>query len=70
MARVLQMGSIEQVTIALAQREHADLVMLAPGLGGILPEILHAVNCPVMSVRYAVPMIRPKSFGAELATHR
>ena len=57
---------MEQVTVMLAEREGADLVMLAPGLGSRLPQIARYVACPVMAVRYAIPMIRPRSFGAEL----
>ena len=64
--RVAEVGSVEQVTVMLAERECADLVMLAPGLGSRLPQIARQVACPVMAVRYAIPMIRPKSFGAEL----
>ena len=64
--RVAEVGSVEQVTVMLAERECADLVMLAPGLGSRLPQIARHVACPVMAVRYAIPMIRPKSFGAEL----
>jgi nucleotide-binding universal stress UspA family protein len=64
---VAEVGSVEQVTVALAERERADLVMLAPGLGSLLPQIARHVACPVMAVRYAIPMIRPKSFGAKLA---
>jgi nucleotide-binding universal stress UspA family protein len=63
--RVTAVGSVEQVTVMLAERECADLVMLAPGLGSRLPQIARQVACPVMAVRYAIPMIRPKSFGAE-----
>lgn len=66
--RVTEVGSVEHVTLALAERESADLVMLAPGLGPLLPEIVRLVQCPVMAVRYAIPMIRPKSFGAETIT--
>jgi hypothetical protein len=51
----------------LAEREGADLVMLAPGLGSRLPLIARHVACPVMAVRYAIPMIRPRSFAAEPA---
>jgi nucleotide-binding universal stress UspA family protein len=65
-ALVFEVGTVEQVTLMLATRESADLVMLAPGLGSLLPEIVRHVECPVMAVRYATPMIRPKSFGAEL----
>lgn len=64
--RVAEVGSVEQVTVMLAERECADLVMLAPGLGSRLPQIARHVACPVMAVRYAIPMIRPKSLGAEL----
>jgi nucleotide-binding universal stress UspA family protein len=64
---VFEVGTVEQVTLMLAHRESADLVMLAPGLGSLLPEIVRHVECPVMAVRYATPMIRPKSFGAEPA---
>ncbi len=64
--RVAEVGSVEQVTVMLAEKEGADLVMLAPGLGSRLPQIARHVACPVMAVRYAIPMIRPKSFGAEL----
>jgi nucleotide-binding universal stress UspA family protein len=63
---VAEVGSVEQVTVMLAERECADLVMLAPGLGSRLPQIARQVACPVMAVRYAIPMIRPKSFAAEL----
>ena len=63
---VAEVGSVEQVTLTLAERECADLVMLAPGLGSRLPQIARYVACPVMAVRYAIPMIRPKSLGAEL----
>ncbi len=62
--RVAEVGSVEEVTIQLARRECADLVMLAPGLGSRLPLLARQVACPVMAVRYAIPMIRPKSFGA------
>jgi nucleotide-binding universal stress UspA family protein len=65
--RVAEAGSVEQVTVMLAERECADLVMLAPGLGSRLPQIARHVACPVMAVRYAIPMIRSNSFGAELA---
>jgi len=64
--RVAEIGSVEQVTVMLAERECADLVMLAPGLGSRLPQIARHVACPVMAVRYAIPMIRPRSFGTEL----
>ena len=64
--RVAELGSVEQVTVMLAERESADLVMLAPGLGSRLPEIAGQVACPVMAVRYAIPMIRPRAFGAKL----
>ena len=64
--RVAEAGSVEQVTVMLAEREGADLVMLAPGLGSRLPLIARHVACPVMAVRYAIPMIRPRSFVAEL----
>jgi nucleotide-binding universal stress UspA family protein len=66
--RVAEAGSVEQVTIMLAERESADLVMLGPGLGSLLPLLTHAVACPVMAVRYAIPMIRPKSFGAAVSS--
>jgi nucleotide-binding universal stress UspA family protein len=59
--RVLETGSVEQVTVALAERESADLVMLAPGLGELLQPIVRHVACPVMTVRYAIPMVRPKT---------
>ena len=62
--RVLEIGSVEQVTLTLAERESADLVMLAPGLGSLLPQMVRQVSCPVMIVRYAIPMIRPKWLGA------
>ncbi|MGZ4832178.1 MAG: universal stress protein [Terriglobales bacterium] len=68
-APIFEIGTVEQVTIMLAQRESADLVMLAPGLGWLLPKIVQHLACPVMSVRYAIPMIRPKSFGAEIASN-
>jgi nucleotide-binding universal stress UspA family protein len=64
--RVAEAGSVEQVTVMLAERERADLVMLAPGLGSRLPQIARHVACPVMAVRYAIPMVRPKSLGVEL----
>ena len=64
--RVAEVGSVEQVAIMLAERECADLVMLAPGLGSRLPQIARHVACPVMAVRYAIPMVRPKSLRAEL----
>jgi nucleotide-binding universal stress UspA family protein len=64
--RVAEVGSMEQVTVTLAERECADLVMLAPGLGSWLPQIARQVNCPVMAVRYAIPMIHPKSLRAKL----
>jgi hypothetical protein len=60
-------GTVEQVTIMLAERESADLVMLGPGLASLLPLMARAVACPVMAVRYAIPMIRPKTLGAERA---
>ncbi len=68
--RLLELGSVEEVTVMLARRESPDLVMLAPGLGGLLPELLPLVDCPVMTVRYAIPMIRPQTFGAELVTRK
>jgi len=64
--RVAEVGSVEQVTVMLAERKCADLVMLAPGLGSRLQQIGGQVACPVMAVRYAIPMIRPKSFRAKL----
>jgi len=66
--RVAEAGSVEQVTIMLAERKSADLVMLGPGLGSLLPLMTRAVACPVMAVRYAIPMIRPKSFGAAVSS--
>jgi nucleotide-binding universal stress UspA family protein len=68
--RVAEVGRVEQVTVMLAERECADLVMLAPGLGSRLPQIARHVSCPVMAVRYAIPMIRPKSLGVELTRSR
>jgi nucleotide-binding universal stress UspA family protein len=65
--RVPRLGSVEQVTVMLAERESADLVMLGPGLGSMLPQVARHVACPVMIVRYAIPMIRPKSFGVRPA---
>ncbi|MBZ5566631.1 MAG: universal stress protein, partial [Acidobacteriia bacterium] len=62
--RVLEIGSVEQVTLMLTERESADLVMLAPGLGSLLSQVVRHASCPVMIVRYAIPMIRPKSLGA------
>jgi nucleotide-binding universal stress UspA family protein len=62
--RVAEVGTVEQVTIMLAERESADLVMLGPGLGSLLPLVSRQVACPVMMIRYAIAMIRPKSFGA------
>jgi nucleotide-binding universal stress UspA family protein len=64
--RVAEAGSVEHVTVMLAERERADLVMLAPGLGSRLPLIARHVACPVMAVRYAIPMIRPRTFGVKL----
>lgn len=61
--RVAELGSVEQVTVMLAERECADLVMLAPGLGSRLPQIARHVACPVMAVRYAIPMIRPRTIS-------
>jgi len=66
---VFEVGSVEQVAVELAERESADLVMLAPGLGWLLPAIVKRVSCPVMTVRYAIPMVRPKTLGAELVTN-
>ncbi len=68
--RVLEIGSVEHVAVALAERESADLLMLAPGLGWLLPEMVRHVACPVMTVRYATPIIRPKTLGAEVVTHQ
>jgi hypothetical protein len=62
---VFELGSVEQVAVSMAERESADLVMLAPGLGWLLPAIVKQVSCPVMTVRYAIPMVRPKTMGAE-----
>ncbi len=62
---VFELGSVEQVAVDLAARESADLVMLAPGLGWLLPTIVKRVSCPVMTVRYAIPMLRPNTLGAE-----
>ncbi len=63
---VFDVGSVAQVAVELAERESADLVMLAPGLGWLLPTIIKRVLCPVMTVRYATPMLRPKTLGAEI----
>lgn len=62
--RVLEIGTVEQVTVALAERESADLVMLAPGMGELLRPIARHVACPVMAVRYAIPMVPQKTARA------
>jgi nucleotide-binding universal stress UspA family protein len=62
---VADAGPLKEIAVKVAEQESADLVMLGPGLASLEPYVARHAPCPVLTVRYAVTTIRPKTFGAQ-----